>query len=126
MKITAGTLYWLTRLDGIQTVCTIILAFSVAAALFSLIARIMLVTEGETDEDVSYRTAKKINNMSFLFIGLSLLAGTFVPTSKEMAMMYVVPHIAESQVIKQDMPEIYDMGVKALKDWLKTKQGEEK
>ena len=37
-------------------------------------------------------------------------------------MMYVVPHIAESQAVKQDIPELYDLGVDALKDWLKQKK----
>lgn len=36
-------------------------------------------------------------------------------------MIYVVPSITESQVIKQDLPEIYDLGVKSLKNWLKDK-----
>ena len=36
-----------------------------------------------------------------------------------MAMIYVVPQITESQVVKQDIPELYDLGVNTLKDWLK-------
>ena len=36
-----------------------------------------------------------------------------------MAMIYVVPQITESQIVKQDIPELYDLGVNALKDWLK-------
>ena len=58
----------------------------------------------------------KILFFPWLFAILGLI---FVPTSKEMAMIYVVPNIAESQVIKQDIPEVYDLGINALKDWLK-------
>lgn len=50
---------------------------------------------------------------------LCLIGALFVPTSKQMAMIYVVPALTESQVIKQDIPELYDLGVNALKDWLK-------
>ena len=34
-------------------------------------------------------------------------------------MIYVVPQLTESQIVKQDIPELYDLGINALKDWLK-------
>lgn len=51
---------------------------------------------------------------------LSCMLATFMPPSKTIAMMYVIPEIANSAVIKQDVPEIYNLAVDALKDQLKT------
>ena len=62
---------------------------------------------------------KKVCKILFFPWLFAILGLIFVPTSKEMAMIYVVPNIAESQVIKQDIPEVYDLGINALKDWLK-------
>lgn len=42
-----------------------------------------------------------------------------VPSSKVVACMYVLPQIASSKVIQQDLPEIYDMAIKSLKDTIK-------
>ena len=65
------------------------------------------------------KKAKKFFKILFFPWLFAILGLVFVPTSKEMAMIYVVPNIAESQVIKQDIPEVYDLGINALKDWLK-------
>lgn len=48
-----------------------------------------------------------------LFIALPFLI--FLPTSKQFAIMYVVPKVAESEIIQKDIPEIYDMAVLGLK-----------
>lgn len=115
MTITPATLYWITRLDGINCLCTIIAVFSTIAFIIGFF---MWITNLDFNDE--YREAgKKITKATGIIATLALTIGLFVPTSKEMAMIYVVPHLAESQVVKQDIPEVYDLGVKALKDWLK-------
>lgn len=52
--------------------------------------------------------------VSFLLIVLANL----VPTSKTVAMMVIIPEIAHSKVVQQDLPDIYNAAVKALKDQL--------
>lgn len=119
MTITPATLYWFTRLDGINGLCTFVLVFGTLALAFFLIANIVASSNPQDEDslDIKKVTSKWIKILSFPYV-LALLGNIFVPTSKEMAMIYVVPHLAESQVIKQDIPEVYDLGVKALKDWL--------
>ena len=41
-----------------------------------------------------------------------------VPSSNTIAMMIVIPEIAHSKVVQQDLPDIYNAAVKALKDQL--------
>lgn len=127
MTITPATLYWITRLDGIDNLFMIILVFGTFALVILSITN-GIATCNTYDDDaalVKKTTSKWIKTLLFPWL-LALFGIIFVPTSKEMAMIYVVPSITESQVVKQDIPEIYDLGVKALKDWLKkeTKGGD--
>lgn len=121
MNISYGLMYWITRLDKLNNVFEGILGIGGMALLMLIIAYIITSAAKDYDDE-----SKTVNNLSRKWLKIlffpwvfSLLGITFIPTSKEMAMIYVVPNIAESQVIRQDIPEIYDLGVNALKDWLK-------
>lgn len=126
MTISHTMMYWFTRLDGINTVLTdagILMSFA--------ILYLICIYFGESVNSVNDEYGKKeLNIMKNLIKWLlfpwifAILGVLFIPTSKEMAMIYVVPSITESQVIKQDLPEIYDLGVKSLKNWLKDKAEE--
>lgn len=37
-------------------------------------------------------------------------------------MMVVIPKLAESKVVQQDLPEVYDLALKALKEQLTHKE----
>jgi uncharacterized membrane protein YtjA (UPF0391 family) len=53
-----------------------------------------------------------------IFIALLVVFGSiycFLPTSKELAFIYVVPKIAESSVIQEDVPRLYDMAIEYMK-----------
>lgn len=115
MTITPATLYWITRLDGINCLCAIVAVFSI---LGFIIGFIMWIANIDYNDEYC-EAGKKITKATGIIATLALTISLFIPTSKEMAMIYVVPHLAESQVVKQDIPEIYDLGVKSLKDWLK-------
>ena len=55
---------------------------------------------------------------SLLLASVFFFANTFVPSSKTIAMMVIIPEIAHSKVVQQDLPDIYNAAVKALKDQL--------
>ncbi len=61
---------------------------------------------------------KKVAVATTLIFFASLLGNTFLPSSKTIAMMVVIPEIAHSKVVQQDLPDIYNAAVKALKDQL--------
>ena len=44
-----------------------------------------------------------------------------IPSSSTIAMMVVIPKIAESKAIQQDLPDIYELAIKTLKDELQKK-----
>jgi hypothetical protein len=115
-------MYWFTRLDGINAILSIAGVLITFALVF-----LIVVYFGATVNLTDAEDEKELNIMKKWIKGLLLpwifvlLGVLFIPTSKELAMIYVVPSITESQVIKQDLPEIYDLGVKSLKNWLKDK-----
>ncbi len=56
------------------------------------------------------------------FLVLFFICGTgkmLIPSSKTIAMMYVIPAVANSAPIQRDLPIFYDAAVEALKDWTK-------
>ena len=129
MTISTSLMYWFTRLDIINIMCGIVtfLGFFI----IGIATIIYCVASADTYSDEAPIVTKLCKRFVKILIVpwiVALLGVIFVPTSKEMAMIYVVPHIAESQVIKQDVPELYDLGINALKDWLKKEQpkGEQK
>ena len=123
MTITPATLYWITRLDGINDFLGAVAFVGALVAIIFIIVTIYFLTDNgipeKDEEDEGWDLIKRAWRWIISVIMVAAVAGIFTPSSKEMAMIYVVPHIAESQVIKQDMPEVYDLGIKALKDWLK-------
>lgn len=70
--------------------------------------------EAEAYRDSSIKFLKK-TLCGFL---LSLVVTTFAPSSHTIAMMVIIPEIAHSKVVQQDLPDIYNAAVKALKDQL--------
>ena len=125
MTITPATLYWFTRLDGFNIVFATV---SLVGVFVSAISIIVFIATSNSEYEDDIRTNKTFKSVLKWLIPtwlVCVLGVLFTPTSKEMAMIYVVPHLAESQVVKQDIPEVYDLGVKALKDWLKKETKEE-
>jgi uncharacterized membrane protein YccC len=68
------------------------------------------------------KTFVALISAAFVFAGL----GMITPSSRTIAMMYAIPAIVNSEPIQQDLPELYDMAVKSLKDQLAPKQEVEK
>lgn len=123
MTLSYSLMYWFTRLDGLNTLFAIITFFAGIALLFlTIFCIIASFDKDDPDAPTFHKMFKKFINILILPWIISLLGLLFVPSSKEMAMIYVVPNLAESQVVKKDIPEIYDLGVEALKDWLKDKK----
>lgn len=121
MTITATTLYWITRLDSLCALLAFVVIVGIIGFIITLMASFINEPFGE-ERTPYFRWGKRFSIAVFV----AFLIGCFVPSSREMAMFYVVPHIAESDVVKRDVPELYDMGVSALKDFLASKKrGEE-
>lgn len=93
--ITPMQMYWLLKLDDIRAFCAFFVGFAILAIIVSLIAY-------NEDEDEGTRKKATVGFLLGLF-GLGLFGGalTFLPSTKQMAAIYVVPAIANNEKIQQ-------------------------
>lgn len=117
--ITESMMYWITRLDAIGVVFAVALFVSVVAAL---IYGGCLFGISESPQDLLRLLQDKVNTKirkGILWtMGASIAVLVFLPSTKELAMIYAVPAITRSDVVREDLPELYDYGIKALKQQL--------
>lgn len=124
MEITESTIYWITRLDGIHNFLGILGVITCAPAVLSLIAFCVNFMTSEGEEE--FHMAMKLELRAFL-IGIVLfvvfsLVSVFIPTTKEMALIKVLPAISNSRFVSEELPkeagEIYMLAKEALKEKL--------
>ena len=115
--ITESMMYWITRLDGIQVAFVLV---TIVAIILSIITHVVILEGTCTKEETieAWHKYKKARLVSYISIIVCVLGLVFTPTTKEMAMIYAVPAITRSDVVREDLPELYDYGVKALKQQL--------
>ena len=106
--MSSGMIYWITRLDGINSAVNIFAWVLLLGTITTYIVRAV------KEEDWSL---KKLTSITVLVCATTC----FVPTTKEMAMIYVVPNLVNSELaqeIPEDMKVIKDMAVEKIKDML--------
>lgn len=48
-----------------------------------------------------------------------MFISTFIPSSKSIAMIYIVPKVIESEVVAEDLPELYTLAKEAMEEYIK-------
>lgn len=108
MEITPLTIYLWQLADGLKdTVLVMGLLFAVPTLVCAMI--------GHIEES---KRALIGSAFSFVCAMMLFLVGIFTPSSKTIAMMYVIPKLADSEVIKKDVPEMYEMAKEALREYV--------
>lgn len=131
MMITSSQLYWCTRLDPISEFlghCLGLLVFAAGICFIGFCASFWV--SNEYCKDASMRNmCRASRNWLLLFLGLAGVVGAgraFLPTTKEMAVIVVVPAIANSDFIQKDVPaeakELYSYAKAFLKEQLPLKE----
>lgn len=114
--ITESSIYWILTLDNIITLFGV---FTGVFAVFFLGSVIAGAVAAEMRDDTSL--AKKLAIASFTACMIFAVALTFIPSTKQMAMIKVIPAIANSEIVGEmsaDAKEIYKMGINAIKESL--------
>lgn len=125
--ITESAIYWILKLDDIHCLIVII---AVVALLTSIISGtgVAIFWDAWCDEDKKRLIiCKKCFFVLIPVLCVSVLTATFMPTTKQMAMIKIIPAIANSE-IADDMPkdakDIYKLGIEAIKEQLTNKKME--
>jgi len=133
MNISAWTIYWFIKLDSIISLCGTFGAISMVLFL-CMLCGIAVCALNKSQYACGYfkneekaeiwgvyakywtKMSKRCAIIPFLFIILS----NMLPSTKEMATIYVIPKIANSTFVNETLPaemkDIYGMA----KDWMKT------
>lgn len=114
MNIDATTIYLWQLADQ---VCLISQYAKNTAFLMSMLSTMALVVSTCAGEETAHVRPlfKRAAMLSYIGLIISSLLFTFVPTSKTVAMMVVVPEIVKSKVVQEDLPDIYNAAIGALK-----------
>lgn len=123
--------YILTRLDPLKSLFLSLSGKNIGALiiLFAILFTIFLLTESISDlEEEQQRKIRKIKNIFFFLIiplyCLSFIIATLIPTSKEMAFIYIAPAIVNNKDVQktiQKIPELSGLGLEYINELLKTK-----
>ncbi len=123
MNITPLTIYLWQAADKLASFLGPLSFFSgLIAVIFIVIYLIYTYTAISDDEDAATdRTFKMLRTSIWITSPLAVFIITFaalLPTSNTIAMMVIIPRISESKVIQQDLPDIYNAAISALKKQL--------
>ena len=127
--ITSSQMYWFTRMDPIRELLGCGLGFlSLAAGICFIGFAASFCVSHDNCPDAG-RTCRASRNWLLGILMLASVVGTvraFIPTTKEMAVIVVVPAIANSDFIQKDVPaeakELYSYAKAFLKEQLPLKE----
>ena len=121
--ITETSLYWFTRLSHIHEFVDNLLAPFMALTIISFLILIILSileklpcdTDEKTILSIICKMAKKTGCIAVGIVSIIMICSIFVPTTKEMAAIVVIPKIANNESIKGLGDEIVNLA----KEWMK-------
>lgn len=126
--ITPSEIYWILKLDDIRDL-SFFLGMSCIPPVIVFLVLFLASKIGKDCFCEDYIHVGKICGRLFaltailtLFLHLSY---AFIPSTKQMAMIKVIPMIANSEAVKtmsNDAKEIYTLGIKAIKEQLTGKE----
>lgn len=121
--ITSSTIYWLTRLTYFNNLL-IFLIF-----LFAFICIICGVIAASNDPDLGAHGTKAATVVSIyfcIFSFISALGACFVPTTKEMAAIYIIPKIANNKDVGEIPANTAKLLNTKLTEWISDNLAETK
>lgn len=115
--IDESSMYWLTRMDY---VCQLLRGFGIAGIVAGVIS---LIPFFATLGDEAHASVSKVVRWlcpTLLLIGmLGLVGRALTPTTRELAVIKVVPAIVNNEDLKRECSELYTLTKSWLKDTLK-------
>jgi hypothetical protein len=118
--MTGTEIYWLTRLDGIVNLSTVMAIFGTVSAIVGTIVLVVWAVCENGKADNGWWFLLKTIIIVWIASILFVLATLFVPTTKEMAAIIVVPKIVNNEQVKELPENVLDLA----NEWIKSKKEE--
>lgn len=121
--ITESSIYWILKLDeirGVFVVGSIVVGVFACLSLFAWGIHSM-ETIYDQENCVGGKAARKYFFCSAIIAALLSIPVVLIPSTKQMAMIKVIPMIANSEIVGEmsaDAKEIYKLGINAIKEQL--------
>lgn len=126
MEISPFTVYLWQQADRFNSFATCIGVIALVLLVISMIACVATRCAAKSNSDDSLLGASESLLKFAATMIVLVFASSLVPTTKTVAMAYAIPKIVQSKAVQQDLPELYDMAIKSLKEQLSPKVEVEK
>ena len=112
-----STLYWINVLDNINFLFVFIFMVSLTLSVASVLVNLVWTTD-EISETLDYKRSTKTKNWAYTLLIISTLVITFVPSKRELYIIYgiggTIDYLKENPTAK----ELPDKCIKALDTWV--------
>lgn len=112
-----STLYWINVLDNINSLFVFIFIASLLFSVASILINLTCTTDA-ISEILDYKRFTKTKNWAYTLLIISTLVITFVPTKRELYIIYgvggTIDYLKENPTAK----ELSDKCIKALDTWV--------
>lgn len=116
--MSAWDIYWLTRLDAIQITLVVL---AIVSSIVGLVTALII-----TMEEIWDGYGRKLFIWCSVIFGISILILTIIPSSKEMAAIYLIPKIVNDEKVAQVPDKALQILNGKLDEWLDEMRGKDK
>lgn len=110
MEFTSWQMYWLLMLDNINSLCSVIFSLGCVVIVVSLLCFYVLF------EETPWNKILKFYKIIIPIYLIAIIIGTFIPSTKQMAAIIVVPKIINNEKIQQLPEQLLNLGIEWLED----------
>lgn len=117
--ITESTVYWILKLDDLRAMCLLVGLLSGLAVAISFI-----MWQCAVSVDDNPKAPRSVCLKAFAVFMLCGIVGLLLPSTKQMAMIKIIPMLANSEVVSnlpKDANDLYKLGIEAIKEQLTRK-----
>lgn len=121
--ISAWTIYWVLMLDNINDIVGII--FGICLIIGIVLGVVSLITIDDNDYiEIRKRWAQLFKYYLLPLVIITSTIGIFVPTTEQMAMIYVIPKLSNSEFITKIPAKLEKLANQELDNILKKNEKE--
>ena len=114
-----STLYWITILGNLQGLCMLICALSLMLSAVCIFINLFYAEEIKEGYTIfSYKSFNKYKNLAYTILIISTLAVIFVPSKRELYIIYGVGGTIDYLKDNPTAKELPDKCIKALDTWV--------